>query len=83
MLNVYFVTHDYAEEMHGRHLLLLGILELANSLGVQFAFPSQTLFMELFPEKKPDYPVYNIDEQTIKQKMEAILDKFKNKIIKY
>ncbi len=83
LLNVYFMTKDYAEEMHGRHILLLGILELANGLGVEFAFPSQTLFMELFPEKQPAYPKYNTDKDYIKKTMEEILTEFKTKIIKY
>ncbi len=83
LLNVYFMTKDYAEEMHGRHILLLGILELANTLGVEFAFPSQTLFMELFPEKKPAYPQYNIDAENTRKKMQEVIDEFKNKITKY
>ncbi len=83
LLNVYFMTKDYAEEMHGRHVLLLGILKLANSMGVEFAFPSQTLFMELFPEKQPAYPKYNTDKITIEKIMEEVLEEFKQKISKY
>jgi MscS family membrane protein len=83
LLNVYFMTNDYAKEMHGRHILLLGILELANGLGVEFAFPSQTLFMELFPEKKPAYPQYNTDKDFIRKTMAEILEEFKTKIAKY
>jgi MscS family membrane protein len=83
LLNVYFNTKDYAEEMHGRHILLLGILELANSLGVEFAFPSQTLFMELFPEKQPAYPKYNTDPDFVKKTMSEVIEEFKNKIAKY
>ncbi len=83
LLNVYFMTNDYAQEMHGRHILLLGILELANSLGVEFAFPSQTLFMELFPEKQPAYPKYNTDPEFVKKTIDEVLADFKNKITKY
>jgi len=83
LLNVYFVTHDYAEEMHGRHVLLLGILELANSIGVQFAFPSQTLFMEMFPEKKSEMPTYNTNPKDVDMAMKAVFEKFKTKITKY
>jgi len=83
LLNVYFMTNDYAEEMHGRHLLLLGILELANTLGVEFAFPSQTLFMELFPEKQPATPRYDISEEDIKKRLQQVIEEFKNKISKY
>ncbi len=83
LLNVYFMTNDYAQEMHGRHILLLGILELANALGVEFAFPSQTLFMELFPEKKPAYPKYDTDSAFAKKTIEQVLNEFKNEISKY
>ena len=83
LLNVYFMTNDYAVEMHGRHILLLGILELANTLGVEFAFPSQTLFMELFPEKKPAYPQYDLDPAIVQQRLQQVIEEFKNKITKY
>ena len=83
LLNVYFMTKDYGEEMHGRHVLLLGILDLANHLGVEFAFPSQTLFMELFPEKKPAYPQYIADNEEIKKRLEQVIKEFKEKITKY
>jgi len=83
LLNVYFMTHDYGEEMHGRHLLLLGILELANSLGVEFAFPSQTLFMETFPEKASGMPKYDTNLNDVNQTVKSVLDEFKNKISKY
>ncbi len=83
LLNVYFVTKDYGEEMHARHILLLGILVLANNLGVEFAFPSQTLFMELFPEKKPAFPQYPQNKEEIKKRLEQAINTFQNKIIKY
>ena len=83
LLNVYFMTNDYAEELHGRHVLLLGILKLANSLGVEFAFPSQTLFMELFPDKQPAYPKYNTDKANIEKIMKDVIEEFKEKISKY
>ncbi len=83
LLNVYFMTNDYAEEMHGRHILLLGILKLANSLGVEFAFPSQTLFMELFPEKQPAYPKYNTNKPDIEKIMKEVIEDFKERISKY
>jgi MscS family membrane protein len=83
LLNVYFMTKDYGEEMHARHILLLGILELANNLGVEFAFPSQTLFMELFPEKKPAYPQYPESIDEIKKRLETAIDNFQKKITKY
>jgi len=45
LLQTFFDTTDYAEEMRGRHQLALAILRLADELGVEFAFPTQTVHM--------------------------------------
>jgi MscS family membrane protein len=46
-LDVVFVCHfaapDHAANFKARHRLLLGIVTLANRLGVEFAYPTQTL----------------------------------------
>jgi MscS family membrane protein len=43
LLNVFFRTRDLTEELRARHELFLDILRLARDLGVEFAFPTQTL----------------------------------------
>ena len=83
LVNVYFKTTDWGEEMHGRHILHLGILKLAEKLGVGFAFPTQTLQMELFPEKQPVTPEYPKDPAEIRRRMEEAFEEFKQKISKY
>ena len=83
LLNVYFKTQDWGEEMHARHTLLLGILELANKLGVQFAFPSQTLFMELFPGKEPAYPSYPDNPAEVQKRIAEALKEFQQNIRNY
>lgn len=45
LLYVFFVTPDWAEELKERHRLICDILRLAKEMGVQFAFPTQTLHM--------------------------------------
>jgi len=45
LLYVFFVTDDWAEELKERHRLITDILRLAKEMGVQFAFPTQTLHM--------------------------------------
>ncbi len=82
LVNVYFMTHDYAEEMHGRHILHLGILNLAKNLGVEFAFPSQTLFMEQFPEKANQFPKYSTDKKNIQKALQESIADFKAKNLK-
>ena len=45
----------------------MAILKLAKELGVDFAFPSTTVMIEQFPEKKELELPYNIDEKRIKE----------------
>jgi MscS family membrane protein len=59
MFYIFFELPSWAEELRARHEILIQMVKLANSLGVRFAFPTQTLHMESFPEKKgliPSYP---------------------------
>jgi MscS family membrane protein len=43
LLYVFFHTPDWGAELQGRHDLFLDILRLAREVGVEFAFPTQTL----------------------------------------
>ncbi|TDQ14762.1 MscS family membrane protein [Algoriphagus boseongensis] len=59
MFYIFFELPTWAEELRARHEILIQTVKLANALGVRFAFPTQTLHMESFPEKKglvPSYP---------------------------
>jgi len=58
MFYVFFEVGTWQEELQCRQELLLQTLKLANQIGVRFAFPTQTLHMESFPEKKGFTPTY-------------------------
>ena len=45
----------------------MAILKLAAELGVEFAFPSTTLMIEQFPDKKGLAPQYSMDDAKIQQ----------------
>lgn len=45
-LIVFFLVPDYATEMRERERLLLDVFRLADRLGVQFAFPTQTIHLQ-------------------------------------
>jgi MscS family membrane protein len=45
------MTQDYGEELKYREEILLGIMDLASKLSVEFAFPTRTLQVESFPGK--------------------------------
>ncbi|MEN0019781.1 MAG: mechanosensitive ion channel family protein [Planctomycetota bacterium] len=45
LLYMFFITPDWATELRERHRLIIDIVRLADRLGVEFAFPTQTLHM--------------------------------------
>ncbi|MCK5882910.1 MAG: mechanosensitive ion channel family protein [Bacteriovoracaceae bacterium] len=46
MLYVFFIVPDYPEELEERHKLLMSVLRKGNELGVEFAFPTQTIHVQ-------------------------------------
>jgi len=56
LLYCFIRAGDWNEELRVRHILNLDILRLAESLQVEFAFPTQTLHVVETPDAKPDYP---------------------------
>ena len=49
----FFDVPTWSEELKARQEILLEILGLAEQVGVEFAFPSQTLHVESLPEPRP------------------------------
>ncbi|MFD2033237.1 mechanosensitive ion channel family protein [Belliella marina] len=79
MFYVFFEVPNWTEELRSRHELLISIVSLANQLGVRFAFPTQTLHMESFPEKKTLVPEYSADPKTYQAKLQEFVAKESNK----
>jgi MscS family membrane protein len=52
LVNFFLKVPDREAELNERQRILLEILHLAESTGVQFAFPTQTLHIESLPEQK-------------------------------
>jgi MscS family membrane protein len=52
MLYFFFEVETWSEELRNRHLIFLEILRLAQELGVDFAFPTQTLHVESVAEPR-------------------------------
>ena len=46
-------TTDYSAELQAREEILLQIMDLANELRIDFAFPTRTLVIENPPEPQP------------------------------
>ncbi len=77
MVNVYFNSVAWGEEQRSKHKLHLAILKLAAALGVDFAFPSTTMMIEQFPEKKGFDMEYNTDPERIRTVVSSFLEEFK------
>ncbi|MGB3465225.1 MAG: mechanosensitive ion channel family protein [Cyclobacteriaceae bacterium] len=69
MFYIFFKVPSWSEELRARHEILIKIIDLANELGVNFAFPTQTLHMETFPGQNGLSPVYDNTRQQLQQKM--------------
>jgi MscS family membrane protein len=79
LFRVFLQVPDYAGELKAKEELLLGIMRLAESLGVRFAFPSSTIYMEEFPEKKSNVPPYNTNSDELNSRIDQFVSDFKNR----
>lgn len=60
LVNVYFNVDTWTIEQEAKHDFHIAIVKIAAILGVEFAFPSTTVMIEQFPEKKS----FKIDYKT-------------------
>lgn len=74
---IFFITPNWADELKYRHEVILSIIRLAKELGINFAFPTQTLHMENFPGQMSLSPTY----ETV-DKLEMKMDNFFNEQLK-
>ena len=58
MFYIFFGVPTWGEELKARHEVLLSIVKLAKELGVNFAFPTQTLHVENLPGQPSLSPSY-------------------------
>ncbi len=75
MFYIFFEAPTWAQELAYRHEVILSILRLAEELNVRFAFPTQTLHMETFPEKSSLTPHYDEDKSGMTKRMQSFFDK--------
>ena len=73
MFYIFFKVPSWSDELKARHEILLSIILLAEEIGVEFAFPTQTLHVETFPEKIGNSTSYNFDNKALKEKVEKFL----------
>lgn len=76
MLNVYFKNPGWGVEQSSKHRLHMAIVRFANEIGVGFAFPSQTVMIEEFPEKKSLDLSYEISSDKADKVLKNVLKDF-------
>ena len=77
MVNVYFKSLAWGVEQSSKHRLHIAIVKLAKELGVDFAFPSTTVTIEQFPEKKSFDLKYNVNKEKIDASIAKVIKEFK------
>ncbi|MGB1391457.1 MAG: mechanosensitive ion channel family protein [Flavobacteriaceae bacterium] len=80
MMNMYLEDLAWSSEQKSRHQIHIAIVKLAKELGVDFAFPSTTVMIEQFPEKKSVELHYNNDEKRIDDVINKVVSDFKSVI---
>jgi len=64
---MFFEAEDWGHELRYRHEVIMRIIRLAHTSGIQFAFPTQTLHVEDFPGQLSLAPKYAEKEKVIKE----------------
>lgn len=67
---IFFEVPTWGDELRCRHEVLLEIMKLGDRLGVNFAFPTQTLHVENFPGKESLSPKY-LTEDEMKRELDS------------
>ena len=70
MFYVFFKVPNWTEELRSRHEILLECIKVAETLGVRFAFPTQTLHVEEFPGKLSSTPLHKENYLQLKAKLD-------------
>lgn len=76
---IFFEVPDWKEELRARHEIILGAVELANKLGVRFAFPTSTIHIENMPNSESLTPEYASNNSELSQKTQDFLAEYKQK----
>jgi len=66
---IFFDVKTWPEELQARHDVNLSIIKLADVLGVRFAFNTQTVHIEDFPEKKSLTPNKSLTKDELNERL--------------
>ncbi|MEL7119264.1 MAG: mechanosensitive ion channel family protein [Bacteroidota bacterium] len=71
---IFFDVDTWTKELESKHEVLIATLELADTLGVRFAFPTTTLFVEEAPGSGSLTPNYTTNSDEVDQKLKAFFE---------
>lgn len=77
MFRVALDVPDYATELKVKEQLLLSILKIANTLGISFAFPSSSIYVETMPTNESIAIQGEADEKTKEERVVALIEQLK------
>ena len=79
LVYIFFEAPDWSEELVARHEFNLETKKLAEALGINFAFPTQTIQIEQFPGQESLSPDYKLKPQDQEEELKKYLAGFKEK----
>lgn len=79
MVRAHIRTELWDVELEAKQEIYLDIIRLAQSMGIRFAFPSRTLYIEDFPEKKSLIPDYEEGEAGSRSARDKYLQQLEEK----
>ena len=74
---IFFQVPSWSDELKARHEIIMAIIKLAGVLGVQFAFPTQTIHVENMPGQPSLSPKYDADMDRIDAKITEFIETYK------
>lgn len=77
MFYIFFKVPDWGNELASKHEIMLQIMQLADTIGVRFAFPSQTLYVEEVPGQASLTPNHEDDQKTLREKVDGFVGSLK------
>jgi MscS family membrane protein len=78
LMYTFFIVPSWTEELQGKHQILSAILKLAESLGVRFAYPTQTIHIEEMPNPGISNKPFKKSEDEVKASLKTILAEIKD-----
>ena len=75
-----FEVPSWSKELEAKHEILMSIIKLGETMGVNFAFPTQTLHVENLPGQKSLSPKYSDNKKEVNMDIKSFIDEYKKNI---